>query len=448
MSVAGAMDTAVRKRRLTGFDQPWSVRQRISLTVALSGGLMFSVVVLPLLKGLWRWTVGTVFIIGWVALVISWFAVSSIDPADDAILAMRPSDQVSVEPSTEMVLGHWCRVCAVEVATASRHCWECNKCIERFDHHCPWLNTCIGGRNYTSFFITVVALCVVMNITIVSAACSIYRCWYPPEHLEGEPFTVHDLEEHITVAVLLMTCAMCLPVTLLNSLLLVFHVYLTYKGITSYEFFTGRRPKPRKTIELEFSSGESTRALDSGLDQAIVQCQATGTTTGSHTYSSNNRISTRLQAVSHISVHARTSYGMAVTQSVVDSTGSTVTRYISGYIFGPDVIERSEHSGEIGSGKGSISRSTCIPTHSDRGLESLGSCESRAMGPRKAFRPPLAKKMTKPVSDPALARGRKTELCLRQPTGARTPSPSIVKATRSPPMDVVNETDMAPTRTI
>lgn len=54
------------------------------------------------------------------------------------------------------------------VHLTSKHCQACQKCVIGFDHHCLWLNCCIGRRNYTPF-LTLLALSVLlfsMHLTV------------------------------------------------------------------------------------------------------------------------------------------------------------------------------------------------------------------------------------------------------------------------------------------
>ena len=44
-----------------------------------------------------------------------------------------------------------CPDCEVIRTRRSRHCAICNVCIEGYDHHCPWVNNCVGVRNHNSF---------------------------------------------------------------------------------------------------------------------------------------------------------------------------------------------------------------------------------------------------------------------------------------------------------
>ena len=61
-----------------------------------------------------------------------------------------------------------CPDCLVIRTPRSRHCAICNRCVERFDHHCPWLNNCVGVRNHNSFMIFLISLSLMLVSVIVS----------------------------------------------------------------------------------------------------------------------------------------------------------------------------------------------------------------------------------------------------------------------------------------
>ncbi|XP_071720998.1 probable protein S-acyltransferase 4 [Rutidosis leptorrhynchoides] len=125
----------------------------------------------------------------------------------------------------------YCDTCMLYRPPRASHCSVCNNCVQRFDHHCPWVGQCIGLRNYRYFYLFI----------STSTVLCIYVFTFSWVNLFQQKVVVlKAMSQDILSDFLIVYCFVA--VWFVGGLT-VFHFYLICTNQTTYENFRYRYDK-------------------------------------------------------------------------------------------------------------------------------------------------------------------------------------------------------------
>ncbi|NXN97218.1 ZDH12 palmitoyltransferase, partial [Rhinopomastus cyanomelas] len=130
-----------------------------------------------------------------------------------------------------------CGYCMVKQPMRAKHCQQCQHCVRRYDHHCPWIENCVGEKNHPLF----IAYLSVQLIVLLWGG-----------HIAWSGLYFDQSWDWVKRYFLLLTSFLLIVVfTIVALLLLISQLYLISCNTTTWEFMSHHRISYLRHSELE-----------------------------------------------------------------------------------------------------------------------------------------------------------------------------------------------------
>jgi len=232
----------------------------ISISALVFEGLVYNTVflgrVLPALgKSALAFPFAIVFNSVWILAVWSYLQAHWTDPGylpmawHEFVKQVGDDLQVtSAQAAWQPGLATYCTKCEIPRPERAKHCKICDTCVLRMDHHCPWINNCVGFNNHKFFLLLGIYAGLTGVIAVGTSFPELVLCSSMFLYMEegaslewGNEAVKLDVTD---IAVFLLFGAVAILAVMLFIPLLSMHVPLAMQNTTSIEENYLNMPNP------------------------------------------------------------------------------------------------------------------------------------------------------------------------------------------------------------
>jgi len=153
----------------------------------------------------------------------------------------------------------FCKKCQVIKPDRAHHCSTCGRCVLKMDHHCPWLATCVGLRNYKAFLLFLI------YTSLFCWVCFIVSAQWTWSKILDET----QLEDGARLVNTILLAVVSGIIGLVLSGFTAWHIYLAMSGQTTIESLEKTRylSPLRKSMEHQIQQGRHYVGSEGGSDE-------------------------------------------------------------------------------------------------------------------------------------------------------------------------------------
>lgn len=180
-------------------------------------------------------TVFTWIMFAWARLANPGYIHPSIETYEEAVKMIGNPASWGDYSDMHNPIYNMCHACKTVRPVRAKHCRQCDRCVEDFDHHCPWIDNCVGKKNRVPFTLF-------LRLLVIKMLFAFFFVW-KIVHIHGGNWLLYG-----STAVLLVPFALCVTMVIMQKVLIRYNMttneHANYRRYRHFRTADGRYHNP------------------------------------------------------------------------------------------------------------------------------------------------------------------------------------------------------------